>query len=136
MSELTGNSATQGKIGEEQAKRAIRHVLGVIRDNAEVGWYMGAGTHSFDLLTEAAATLFDEPLEKVRTHFMPVHPHDPKEDGCAKETRKHNSSHYCPYCGHDKIVIRVFPCVGTIYRCGDCGKQFVVKLDKEELGNQ
>ena len=136
MSESHDNRTMQGKTGEEQAKRAIRHVLGVIRDHAEVGWYMGAGTHSFDLLTEAAATLFDEPLEKVRAHFMPVHPRDPKEDWSAKETGKYDNLHCCPYCGHDKIASRVFPCVGTIYRCGDCGKRFVVKLDKEELGNQ
>lgn len=70
----------QGKTGEEQAKRAIKHVLGMIRDHAGIGWYMGAGTHSFDLLTEAAATLFGESLDKVRAHFMPVHPRNPKQE--------------------------------------------------------
>lgn len=96
MSESHDNRTMQGKTGEEQAKRAIRHVLGVIRDHAEVGWYMGAGTQSFDLLTEAAATLFDEPLDKVRSYFLPLAPRDPKEDGCDKETSK-----YCPYCGEE-----------------------------------
>ena len=53
-----------------------------------------------------------------------------------KKTESHYSPHYCPYCGHDGIASRGFSCVGTIYQCDECRKRFVVKLDKEELGNQ
>ncbi|HRQ87329.1 MAG TPA: hypothetical protein PLA50_00920 [Bacteroidia bacterium] len=60
-----------GFCAEEQCKRAIRHVLEQIRDNERVGYLLGFGTQSFALLTEAAATLFDEPLEEVRENFMP-----------------------------------------------------------------
>ncbi len=53
-----------------------------------------------------------------------------------QKTESYDRPHYCPYCGHDKITSRGFSCVGTIYQCDECRKRFVVKLDKEELGNQ
>jgi len=52
-----------------------------------------------------------------------------------KKTESYDRPHYCPYCGHDKITSGGFSCVGTIYRCGDCRKRFVVKLDREEPAN-
>lgn len=55
-----------------QARKAILHVLGVIKDNPKVGYHMGLGSQSFALLTEAASTLFNEPdLEKLRRHYTP-----------------------------------------------------------------
>jgi hypothetical protein len=68
-----------GVPAEEQAKRAIAHVLGQIRDNPHVGWYLGYGTQSFTLLTEAAATLWGKPLEEVRRAFLPRDPKDPSQ---------------------------------------------------------
>jgi len=64
-----------------QAKRAIRHTLERIRNHPEVGFYLGVGTQTFSLLTEAAATLYGEPVEKVRTHFAPQNPLDPYSEG-------------------------------------------------------
>jgi hypothetical protein len=69
--QMVGMSAT------DQAKRAIVHTLQRIREHPEVGYYMGCGTQTFDLLTEAASTLFDEPIVKVRESFMPLSPRDP-----------------------------------------------------------
>jgi len=77
MNALTENQM-EGMTGEQQAKKAIRHVLEQIKDNPEIGWYLGEGTQSFSLLTEAAATLFERPTEEVRGHFRPKNPRDPR----------------------------------------------------------
>lgn len=70
----------QGMPPEEQSKKAIAHVLIQIRDHPHVGWYLGFGTQSFDLLTEAFATLTKQPIEQVRNRFEPTNPTNPKED--------------------------------------------------------
>jgi len=54
---------------EEKAKKAISHVLKQIRTNPAAAHAMGLGSQSFSLLTEAAAALYDEPLDKLRRHF-------------------------------------------------------------------
>lgn len=56
----------------ELSKKAVSHVLNRIRDDEATRYQIGFGTQSFVLLTEAAAALFDEPVEKVREHFMGV----------------------------------------------------------------
>ncbi len=61
------------------AKKAIQHVLSQIRDHSTIGWYMGWGTTSFDLLTKAASALWDEPLENVERMFAPLNPKDPRD---------------------------------------------------------
>lgn len=55
-----------GLSGEDQAKKAISHVLDRILDDKDIANRMGLGSQSFALLTEAAATLFDMPLKEVR----------------------------------------------------------------------
>ena len=69
----------EGMTSEQQAKKAIAHVLQQIRDNPDVGWYLGLGTQSFSLLTEAAATLFAQPLDEVREQFQCRNARDPRE---------------------------------------------------------
>jgi len=65
----------------EQAKRAIAHILNQGLENPYLGYYIGLGTQSFALLTEAAATLWGEPVEKVRKNFSNPFAKDPtKED--------------------------------------------------------
>lgn len=61
-----------------KAKQAIQYVLSRIRDDSAVGWYF-AGTESFHLLTEAAAALWNEPVDRVRKMFEPRNPKAPKE---------------------------------------------------------
>lgn len=53
------------------AKATIAHVLNAIADDARKYYLMGAGTQSYNLLTEAASALFGEPLEKIRADFRP-----------------------------------------------------------------
>ena len=52
-----------------QAKKAIAHTLNTICESKERWELMGLGTQSFSLLTEAAATLWNKPLEEVRKNF-------------------------------------------------------------------
>ena len=54
-----------------QAKKAIRHTLETIRDNATIGYECGLGSQTFALLTEAAATMFGRPVREVRENFLP-----------------------------------------------------------------
>lgn len=70
----------QGMPPEEQSKKAIGHVLVQIRDHPHIGWYLGYGTQSFDLLTEAFATLTNQRIDQTRDRYEPTHPTNPKED--------------------------------------------------------
>jgi len=70
----------QGKSPEEQSKQAIGHVLLQICNHPHIGWYLGFGTQSFDLLTEAFATLTNQPIEQVRDRFEPTNATNPKEE--------------------------------------------------------
>ena len=80
MADLFTAKEMEGVEPNEQAKRAIRHALERIRNHPEVGYYLGIGTQTFSLLTEAAATLYGEPVEKVRKHFLPRSTRDPDND--------------------------------------------------------
>jgi hypothetical protein len=64
----------------QQAQKAIGHVLRQIRERSEIGWYLGHGTESFALLTEAAATLFGTDVEQVRKDFAPLNAANPVRD--------------------------------------------------------
>lgn len=64
-------TSMDGKAPLDQAKKAIQHTLHRISEHPTVGWYCGAGTATFALLTEAAATLFGEPVRKVREYYQP-----------------------------------------------------------------
>jgi hypothetical protein len=58
---------------------AIQHVLRRIRDDESIGYFLGAGTESFHLLTVAASALWDTPLDEVETMFRPRNPIDPRK---------------------------------------------------------
>ena len=64
---------------EQQAKKAILHMLSRIRDHEHIGWYCGFGTQAFDLLTEAAATLCGKPVREIREAYLPKNPKDPRK---------------------------------------------------------
>jgi len=74
---LMSNRQMEGVPPIDQAKRAIRHALETIRDNPKVAWHLGIGTQTFALLTEAAATLYGEDVEKVRKAFLPPEVEEP-----------------------------------------------------------
>ncbi len=65
---------------DKQALKAIAHILSHIRRDEYVGWYLGVGTQSFSLLTEAYASMTQEDVVKVRELFEPQNPRNPKED--------------------------------------------------------
>lgn len=63
---------------EECADKAIAHVLQRICEDSRVGWYLGQGTESFMLLTEALARLRGySDVQAVREAFAPENPADP-----------------------------------------------------------
>ncbi len=64
------NKQMDGMTPENQAKKAMAHILQQVRDNPKFWDVMGLGTQSYALLTEAAATMFGEPVETVRKKFV------------------------------------------------------------------
>jgi hypothetical protein len=69
MDVLLESKQMDGQTEQEQCKRAIVHTLERIRDDKAAADVFGIGSQSFALLTEAAATLFNEPVAKVRAHY-------------------------------------------------------------------
>lgn len=67
----------------DQAKKAILHLLGRINEDPFIGFYLGLGTESFSLLTEAWASLGGGNVKLVRTRFVCPNAKDPKEDGAS-----------------------------------------------------
>lgn len=56
----------EGLTAEQQAAKAIKHVLQRLKDDDRVYHLMGAGSQAFDLLTEAHATLTGVDLAELR----------------------------------------------------------------------
>jgi len=81
---INGQKSMKGLPPIEQARRALRHVLTQIRDRSEVGWYLGHGTETFALTTEAFAEIDRAEVVDVRRDFAPVNPIDPS---CAPSAR-------------------------------------------------
>lgn len=129
----------EGLSPDDQARKAIRHVLSQIRDRPEVGWYLGACTQTFALLTEALSTLDGLKLEAVEALFechnaknpavesAQLQPEDNEEKPfvstaqCIEyladlppvdrmELLQMQLDRFCPHCGADRIV-----------RVGRCG---------------
>lgn len=71
MSDLFTHRQVEGNTPLNQAKRAIAHTLQAIADDPRKYDLMGLGTQSYALLTEAAATLWDQPVDDVRRRFIP-----------------------------------------------------------------
>jgi len=67
---LSGEKLMEGMQPSEQAKRALRHVLLRIRDDGRINYLMGPGSQTWDLVTEALATLTQEDLETLRHSFF------------------------------------------------------------------
>ena len=77
-----------GQSKEEQAKKALRHLLHQIQYHHAIGYFLGPGTQTFSLVTEAVATLFNLPVEAVRTNFKPRHPRNPYEETSVNPAQK------------------------------------------------
>lgn len=52
-----------------KSQKAISHLLNRMKAHEPLRREIGFGTQSYELLTEAAAALFEEPIEQVKAHF-------------------------------------------------------------------
>jgi len=75
----------EGKTPLEQAKLAISAVLNATKDNPYLAYYVGPMTNSWQKLTEAAATLWERPVEEVRQNFINKLARNPGEDLCGQD---------------------------------------------------
>ena len=94
---------------EKQAAKAIAHTLRNISERPGVAWYLGHGTQTYALLTEAHATLCGITMEQAQENWPPAD--QPKFEG--------DALNQCPFCGSQylKIVDETFD---TYIECGDC----------------
>jgi hypothetical protein len=60
------HQSMQGLTAEQQAKKAIEHLLKRVRDDDRVYFLIGLGSESFALLTEAYATLTGGDVVAIR----------------------------------------------------------------------
>jgi glycerate-2-kinase len=67
---LTDHKSMEGLSPEQQATKAIKHLLQRVKDDDSVYFLIGAGSQSFDLLTEAYATLTGNDLSVIRKELM------------------------------------------------------------------
>lgn len=68
------------KTPEQQAIRALEHILNRVADHPYVGYYLGYGSQSFALLTEAFASLTGRDVKAVREDYAPTCPRDPVKE--------------------------------------------------------
>lgn len=84
---LYTSTSMDGLTPEQKAVTAIRYILRRIADHPEVGYYLGLGTESFALLTEADAALNNNAsVEETRRKFRPVracNPYEAAPEECA-----------------------------------------------------
>ena len=77
--ERTGDATIVSHEALDTLHDAIAHVLRQIRERSEVGYYLGHGTESFELLTEAFALLKGKTQEEVQKLFRPRTAADPRK---------------------------------------------------------
>jgi Lar family restriction alleviation protein len=92
-----------------QAKKAIRHTLRNIAERPAVAWYLGHGTQTYALLTEAHATLNGITIEEVRKNWPPSEPRKFSPD----ELRE------CPFCG-SSFISKCETSIDYAFECNDC----------------
>lgn len=62
-----------------QCWKALEKVLERIRDHETIGWHMGFGTETFQIVTEAYAAVTGCNIEVVRDTYMPEKARDPRK---------------------------------------------------------
>jgi Lar family restriction alleviation protein len=80
---------------EKQAAKAIAHTLRNISERPSVAWYLGHGTQTYALLTEAHATLHGITMEKAQENWPPAD--QPQFDS--------QNLNNCPFCGNGRLEI-------------------------------
>jgi hypothetical protein len=68
---LGDHKSMEGVPPIKQSEVALHHLLTRIRDSERVGYHLGPGSQTFDLVTEAYAALKDRPVADVRKEFAP-----------------------------------------------------------------
>lgn len=93
----------------DQARKALRHTLRQIHERAPVAWYLGHGTQTFALLTEALAAHSDKSIDQIREAYEPA----PQREFTGDELNQ------CPFCGSTFLEAKD-QCVTYAVECGDC----------------
>jgi hypothetical protein len=62
-----------------QCWKALEKVLERIRDHETIGWHMGYGTQTFNMVTEAYAAVTGCNLDVVRDTYAPTRARDPRK---------------------------------------------------------
>lgn len=94
---------------EKQAAKAIAHTLRNISERPGVAWYLGHGTQTYALLTEAHATLHGITMAEAQENWPPAD--QPKFDD--------DELNQCPFCGSHSISDADVVC-GYAFQCQDC----------------
>lgn len=94
---------------EKQAAKAIAHTLRNISERAPVAWYLGHGTQTYALLTEAHATLRGITMEEAQDNWPPAE----------QRTFEGDSLNDCPFCGSYYLELKTIEHHCMVV-CGDC----------------
>jgi Lar family restriction alleviation protein len=81
---------------ELQAEKAIAHTLQNICDRPGVAWYLGHGTQTYELLTEALATLSGKGMDEIQSIYQPAQ----------QPTYSAANINPCPFCGSQDFDIK------------------------------
>lgn len=99
---------------EKQAAKAIAHTLRNISERPGVAWYLGYGTQTYALLTEAHATLHGITMEQAQENWPPAH--QPQYDA--------DNLNQCPFCGSHSAELSTDRNESVLYvECSDCNAQ-------------
>lgn len=77
---IDDHKSMTGLTPEQQARKALEHILNRVCSHPHVGFYLGCGTEGFALATEALAALTGSDVLAVRKAYEPENPRDPVKD--------------------------------------------------------
>ena len=98
----------------QQAAKAIAHTLRNISERPGVAWYLGHGTQTYALLTEAHASLNGIDMETAQENWPPADL--PQYDS--------DNLNPCPFCGSHAVELTTEQDQDVIYlECSDCNAQ-------------
>lgn len=94
---------------EKQAAKAIAHTLRNISERPGVAWYLGHGTQTYALLTEAHATLHGITMAEAKENWPPA---DQPKYNCEDLNK-------CPFCGSEILDVMAEDEIHFV-KCKDC----------------
>lgn len=94
---------------EKQAAKAIAHTLRNISERPGVAWYLGHGTQTYALLTEAHATLHGITMAEAQENWPPAQPKKLGPDELCE----------CPFCG-SSFISKCETVYENAFQCQDC----------------